>query len=279
MEKVINKEIYLLIGVGLIALDVLLIIISKWNSIISSMAIFIILYALAGFRIVFQYEKGLLFTLGKYSGMYEPGIVWYFPKIQKFVKVDIRVKTADLPKQEVITKDNVPVKINATVFFRVQYPDKAILNVEDYSYATIMYAQTVLRDVIGGVDLDGLLEKRDKIAEEIRKIVDKITDEWGVDVTGVRLQDIELPEEMRRAMARQAEAERERRAVIIKSEGEIKAAENLVKAAEKISKQPSAINLRTLHTLAEISSDPNEKFVFVLPLELLKGFMERERKR
>jgi regulator of protease activity HflC (stomatin/prohibitin superfamily) len=237
----------------------------------------ILLYALAGIKIIYQYEKGVLFTLGKYQGLLDAGLVWVAPIIQTLRKIDLRIQTIDLPKQEVITKDNVPVKINATVFFRVQYPDKAVLNVEDYKYATMMYSQTVLRDVIGGVELDGLLEKRDEVAESIRKIVDEITDEWGIDVTGVRLQDIELPEEMRRAMARQAEAERERRAVIIKSEGEIKAAENLTEAARLIAKTPEALHLRTLHTLAEISSDPNQKFVILLPVELLKAFLKEKK--
>ncbi len=241
--------------------------------------VILLIYTLAGIRIIYQYEKGVLFTLGKYQGLLEPGFVWFAPIIQNLVKIDLRIQTIDLPKQEVITKDNVPVKINATVFFRVQYPEKAVLNVEDYKYATMMYSQTVLRDVIGGVELDGLLEKRDEIAESIRKIVDEITDEWGIDVTGVRLQDIELPEEMRRAMARQAEAERERRAVIIKSEGEIKAAENLTKAGEMIGKAPEALHLRTLHTLAEISSDPNQKFVVLLPVELLKAFIKNMAKK
>lgn len=239
--------------------------------------ILLILYALAGIKLIYQYEKGVLFTLGKYQGLLDAGLVWVAPIIQSLRKIDLRIQTIDLPKQEVITKDNVPVKINATVFFRVQYPDKAVLNVEDYKYATMMYSQTVLRDVIGGVELDSMLEKRDEVAESIRKIVDEITDEWGIDVTGVRLQDIELPEEMRRAMARQAEAERERRAVIIKSEGEIKAAENLTKAGKMISKIPEALHLRTLHTLAEISSDPNQKFIILLPVELLKAFIKEKK--
>ncbi len=232
--------------------------------------IFIILYTLAGIRIIYQYETGVLFTLGKYKGLLNAGLVWVAPIIQSLRKIDTRIQTIDLPKQEVITKDNVPVKINATVFFRVQYPDKAVLNVRDFKYATMMYSQTVLRDVIGGKELDEILQKREEVAEEIRKIVDEITDKWGIDVTGVRLQDIELPEEMRRAMARQAEAERERRAIIIKSEGEIKAAENLAKASELISKTPAALQLRTLHTLADISSDPNQKVIFLVPFDTIK---------
>ncbi len=259
----------LLIGIGLVLIG---------DITLKSIGALIALYALAGIKIIYQYEKGVLFTLGKYQGLLDAGLVWAAPVIQSLRKIDLRIQTIDLPKQEVITKDNVPVKINATVFFRVQLPDKAVLNVEDYKYATMMYSQTVLRDVIGGVELDGLLEKRDEVAESIRKIVDEITDEWGIDVTGVRLQDIELPEEMRRAMARQAEAERERRAVIIKSEGEIKAAENLTKAGEMIARTPEALHLRTLHTLAEISSDPNQKFVILLPVELMKAFLKEKKK-
>ena len=241
--------------------------------------ILIFLYALAGIKIIYQYEKGVIFTLGKYKGLLDAGLVWVAPIIQNLRKIDMRIQTIDLPKQEVITKDNVPVKINATVFFRVQYPDKAVLNVEDYKYATMMYSQTVLRDVIGGKELDDVLQKRDEIAEEIRKVVDEITDDWGIDVTGVRLQDIELPEEMRRAMARQAEAEREKRAVIIKSEGEVKAAENLVKAGKKIASVPEALHLRTLHTLADTASDPNQKVIFLLPFEVVSTILGDREKR
>ncbi len=237
----------------------------------SGIGVLILLYALAGIKVIYQYEKGVLFTLGRYRGMLDAGLVWVAPIIQNLRKIDLRIQTIDLPKQEVISKDNVPVKINATVFFRVQYPDKAVLNVEDYKYATMMYSQTVLRDVIGDKDLDGVLQKRDEIAESIRKTVDRITDEWGIDVTGVRLQDIELPEEMRRAMARQAEAEREKRAVIIKSEGEVKAAENLTRAGRMIAKVPEALHLRTLHTLADTASDPNQKVVYLIPFELIKA--------
>ena len=238
----------------------------------------ILIYALSGIKIIYQYEKGVLFTLGKYKGMLEAGLVWVAPVIQNLRKIDLRIQTIDLPKQEVITKDNVPVKINATVFFRVRYPDKAVLNVEDYKYATMMYSQTVLRDVIGDRELDDVLQKRDSIAENIRKVVDEITDEWGIDVTGVRLQDIELPEEMRRAMARQAEAEREKRAVIIKSEGEVKAAENLTRAGRMITKVPAALHLRTLHTLADTASDPNQKVIYLIPFESIQTLFETGKK-
>ncbi len=260
----------LIIGIGLIF--------GRGTSDAIIIGILIVAYALAGIKIIYQYEKGVLFTLGKYKGLLDAGLVWVAPVIQNLRKIDLRIQTIDLPKQEVITKDNVPVKINATVFFRVQYPDKAVLNVEDYKYATMMYSQTVLRDVIGDKELDDVLQKRDVIAENIRKVVDKITDEWGIDVTGVRLQDIELPEEMRRAMARQAEAERERRAVIIKSEGEVKAAENLTKAGKMISKVPEALHLRTLHTLADTASDPNQKVIYLIPFELIHTILGEKQK-
>ena len=183
----------------ILVIGIILIMVNVYTAIFGGL---LILYALAGLRIIYEFERGILFTLGNFDGILKPGIVWFAPIIQSLVKIDLRVRSYDLPKQEVMTKDNVPVKINATVFFKVEKPEKAILNVENYEETTILYAQTVLRDVIGGVELDELLQNRVKIAEEIRKIVDEITDEWGIKVTGVRLQDIELPEELKRAMAR-----------------------------------------------------------------------------
>jgi len=230
----------------------------------------LLIFILSGIRVIFEYERGVLFTLGKYSGILNAGLVWIIPIIQTLVKVDLRVRSIDIPPQEVITKDNVPIKINGVVFFRVEYPDKAVLNVKDYREATILYAQTVLRDVVGNYELDEILQKRDEIGEQIRKIVDEITDQWGIDVTGVRIQDVIIPEEIKRAIARQAEAEREKRAVIIKSEGEVKAAENLQKAAEIISKVPEALTLRVLHTLTDISNDPNQKVIILFPADLIK---------
>jgi len=236
----------------------------------------IIISILSGIRVIFEYERGVLFTLGRYTGLLGPGLIWVIPVIQYLEKVDLRVQSVDIPPQEVITKDNVPVKVNGVVFFRVEYPEKAILNVENYKQATILYAQTVLRDVIGDVELDELLQKRDEISEKIRKIVDEITDKWGVDVTSVKIQDIIIPEDIKRAIARQAEAERERRAAIIKSEGEIKAAENLQKAAKLLADTPEAITLRVLHTLAEISTDPNQKVIILFPADLLKRKQSNE---
>ncbi|HIP66926.1 MAG TPA: slipin family protein [Candidatus Nanopusillus sp.] len=241
------------------------------------LGLLLLLYVLMGIKIIYEYERGVLFILGRYYGILNPGFVWILPVLQDVQKIDLRVISIDIPPQDVITKDNVPVKVNGVVFFRVEHPEKAVLNVRDYRVATVLYAQTVLRDVIGNVELDELLEKREEIGERIRKIVDEITDQWGVDVTGVRIQDIIIPEDIKRAIARQAEAEREKRAVIIKSEGELKAAENLVKAAKMISSAPEALHLRTLHTLADISSDPNQKVVVLLPVEMLKAFIRDDK--
>ncbi len=232
------------------------------------------LYLISGLVIVGQYERAVKFRLGKYIGILEPGVHFILPGIEKVVKVDTRISMVDIQPQEVITKDNVSVKVNGVVFFRVIDPKKAVLNIRDYVSATAAYAQTTLRDVIGGVELDELLEKREEVAGEIRKIVDEKTDEWGIDITDIKLQDIELPETMKRAMARQAEAERERRATIIKSEGEVKAAENLIKAAKILEQSKIAVHLRTLQTINDISPDPNSKIIFLLPFEVfefLKG--------
>jgi regulator of protease activity HflC (stomatin/prohibitin superfamily) len=235
-----------------------------------ALAIILLLYALSGIRVIYQYERGVLFTLGRFSGILDPGLVWIIPGIQSLRKVDLRIQSIDIPPQEVMTKDNVPVKVNGVVFFRVEQPEKAILNVQDYLRATALYAQTVLRDVIGNVELDELLQKREEIGEKIRKIVDEITDAWGIDVSGVRLQDITIPEEIKSAIARQAEAEREKRAVIIKSEGEVVAAKNLEKAAEILAKAPDAITLRILHTLTTIAASPSQKILIVLPTGLVR---------
>lgn len=271
-ESKVRNEIQFTIFIVLLAISLVLIIFgSVWAKVFG---VLLLIYVLLGIRIIYEYERGVLFILGKYYGILNPGFVWILPVLQEVRKIDLRVVSIDIPPQDVITKDNVPVKVNGVVFFRVEFPEKAVLNVEDYKVTTALYAQTVLRDVIGNVELDELLEKREEIGERIRKIVDEITNQWGVEVTGVRIQDIIIPEEIKRAIARQAEAEREKRAVIIKSEGELKAAENLVKAAKIISNAPEALHLRTLHTLADISSDPNQKIVILLPVEFLKAFLK-----
>ncbi|MFH0861271.1 MAG: slipin family protein [Candidatus Altiarchaeota archaeon] len=221
-------------------------------------------------RIVDQYERGVLFGFGKYLGLWEPGMHMFIPLYNRLVKVDMRIKTVDIPKQEVMTKDNVPVNINAVIYFRVQDPKKAILNVVDYVYAVSKYGQTSLRNVAGEATLDQLLSERQEIAERLREIVDVATDPWGIDVTAIELQDIELPDTMKRVMARQAEAEREKRAVIIKAEGEVEASDNLVKAAKTLYAAPGALHLRTLHTINDLSSDKSETVVYAIPVEILR---------
>jgi regulator of protease activity HflC (stomatin/prohibitin superfamily) len=187
------------------------------------------------------------------------------------IKVDLRVATVDIPQQEVITKDNVTVGINAVVYFRVDNAEKAVLEVQNFRRAVALYAQAVLRDVIGGVELDFLLSERDKIAEEIKKLVDVATDPWGIDVSIIKIQDIELPADMKRVMAKQAEAEREKRAIIVRAEGEYTAAEKLAQAAELLSSTPGGISMRTLQTIEKINPDPSKTVIFALPIEFMEG--------
>jgi regulator of protease activity HflC (stomatin/prohibitin superfamily) len=229
------------------------------------------IFAVMGIRIVYEYERAILFTLGKYSRMMRPGLNVIIPFIQTMRKVDTRIKTVDIPKQEIITKDNVPASINAVVYMRVIDAEKAVLKIQNYVYAVSQYGQTALRDVIGNKELDEVLMQRMEIAKEIKEIVDKETDAWGIDITAIKIQDIELPTDMKRAMARQAEAEREKRAGIIKSEGEVIAAKNLTKAAGTLNENPGALHLRTLETLADISYDQSNTIVIPLPMEFLKA--------
>jgi regulator of protease activity HflC (stomatin/prohibitin superfamily) len=231
--------------------------------------LFIVLL-ISSIKVINQYERGIVLTLGSYSYTLEPGLKLIVPIIQRVIRVDIRIATSDIPQQEVITKDNVPVGINAVVYFRVVKPEDAVLKIQDYAYAVSQYAQTALRDVIGGVELDTLLTARQQIAEEIKEIVDKETTDWGVDVTAIKIQDIELPADMKRAMAKQAEAERERRATIIRSQGELSASENLQKAMEKMATS-GAISLRTLQTIEATTANPSNTVIFALPTEVLKG--------
>lgn len=231
----------------------------------------IVLFVLLGIKIVDQYERGVVLTLGRYSSTRKPGFNWIFPIVQKMIKVDLRVTTVDIPQQEAITKDNVPVGINAVVYFKVETAEQAVLEVQDYTYAVSQYAMAALRDIIGGVELDQLLTERESIAEEIKKIVDEATDGWGIDVTAIKMQDIELPADMKRAMAKQAESERERRAVIIKSEGELKASEKLALAAKRLKSVPGGMSLRTLETIENVQPDPSKSIIFALPVEILEG--------
>jgi regulator of protease activity HflC (stomatin/prohibitin superfamily) len=238
------------------------------ESIIFGLIIFVGILLLVGLRMLYQYERGVVFTLGKYSHIKEPGLRWIIPVIQSMRRVDIRIKTADVPRQEVITKDNIPLLANTVVYFRVEKPADAIIKIEDYEFAVKQYTQAALRDVVGNAELDFVLTEREKIAESIKKIVDDETGGWGINIESIKIQEVELPAEMKRAMAKQAEAEREKRAVIIAAEGELKASENLKKAAENLSKNPAAVHLRTLQTIRDIAADPSEKIVLFLPSDI-----------
>jgi len=231
----------------------------------------VVFFIFAGLRVINQYERGVILTLGKYTGTKEPGLRWILIGIQRIIKIDMRISTTDIPQQEVITKDNVPVGINAVVYFQVQAADKAVLNIKDFELAVMQYAQAALRDVIGGIELDPLLSEREKIAEEIQKIVSHATESWGIGVTDIKIQDIELPADMKRIMAKQAESERERRAVIIRAEGEFTAAQKLSQAAEVLNKVPGGISVRTLQTIEKINPDPSKTVIFALPIEFMEG--------
>lgn len=228
----------------------------------------IAIFVLSGIKIINQYERGVILTLGKFSGIRTPGLRIVIPIFQRMIRVDIRSTPIDVPKQEVITKDNVTVGVDAVVYFRVVDAPKAVLETTNYIYATSQFAQAALRDVTGNVDMDDLLGKREEISQQIKEIVDRQTDQWGIDVEAVKVQNIELPTDMKRAMAKQAEAERERRAVIITAEGEKAAAAAVAEAAAMLTKTPGGINIRTLQTLEKISTEPSQKTLFVLPAEL-----------
>ena len=226
---------------------------------------------LSGIKIVNQYQRGVVLTLGRLTGVRQPGFRFIFPIIQTVIMVDIRSTPIDVAKQEIITKDNVTAGVDAIVYFRVVDASKAVLETTNYVYATSQFAQAALRDVTGNFELDDLLSKRDEISTQIKEIVDKQTDQWGIDVEAVKIQNIELPSDMKRAMAKQAEAERERRSNIINAEGERAAAETLAEAARIISGTPGAINLRTLNTVERISTEPSQKTTILFPVELLEA--------
>ncbi len=234
--------------------------------------VLIVLYSMI--RILREYERGVIFRLGRYIGVKGPGLILLLPFIDKMVKVSLRILVMDVPPQDVITKDNVSIKVNAVVYFRVINPEKAVIEVEDYLYATSQLAQTTLRSVLGEVELDELLAHREKLNQKLQEIIDKQTDPWGIKVTAVEIKHVDLPQEMQRAMARQAEAERERRAKIISAEGEYQAAQRLREAAEILAQNPLTIQLRFLQTMVEISSEKTTTVVFPLPLELFRGFLE-----
>ncbi len=233
-------------------------------------AVLVVLFFLAtsSVKLLYQYERGVVFTLGKYSGTREPGLTYVFPIFQSMRRVDMRIKTAEIPRQEVMTRDNIPMLVNAVVYFRVVSPEDVIIKIEDYGFAVRQYTQAALRDVIGNSEMDFVLTEREQIADSIKKIVDAETSGWGVDVESIKIQEVELPAEMKRAMAKQAEAERERRAMIIASQGELAASENLQQAAQNLEKSSAALHLRTLQTIRDIAADPSEKIVLFVPSDL-----------
>lgn len=227
-----------------------------------------VFFVLSGIKVIDQYERGVVLTLGKYSGMRDPGLTIIVPIFQKMYRVDQRTNTIDVPKQEVITKDNVTVGVDAVVYFRVKNADKAVLEVANYIYASSQFAQAALRDVTGNVDLDELLSERERVSQKIEEIVDIETEKWGIDIENVKIQNIELPQDMKRAMARQAEAERDRRAVVINAEGERQAAKGVADAAKILAEVKSGMNIRTLQTLERISESNSQKTLVILPSEM-----------
>jgi regulator of protease activity HflC (stomatin/prohibitin superfamily) len=236
--------------------------------------IIVALYLLLGIRVINQYEQGVVFTLGRFTGIRGPGLKYAFRIFQRMVRVDVRIRTLDIEKQQVMTKDNVPVNVNGVVFFKIVKPDDAIIKVQDYEYSIAQYAQTALRDVIGGMTLDMVLAERTEIGDQIRKLVDKETDQWGLDVSIIRLQDIEVPDDLKRIMSRQAAAEREKRANIIKSEGDRDAAKNLAAAAEVMAKSRGAMQLRTLQTLDGLGPTASNTVVMAFPVEVMEWFQK-----
>jgi len=239
---------------------------------IQTILLVIVVLVIVSIRQVNQYQKGVKFQLGKFIKMVEPGWSLVFPIFQSMVKIDLRTKAVDVPYQEAITKDNVSAKINAVIYYKVADASKAVLEVENFWNAVSQLAQTTMRNVIGQMELDELLANRDAAASRIREIIDKTSENWGIKVETVELKDITLPENMQRVIARQAEAERERRAVIIKSGGEVIAADNLAKAAAMLSSAPGALHLRTLNSINDISSDQSNTVIFAIPLEVLRAF-------
>jgi regulator of protease activity HflC (stomatin/prohibitin superfamily) len=231
----------------------------------------LIILIISSIREVKQYERGVKFTLGRFSKLAQPGWRLVIPVFQKMVKVDIRVKAVDVPDQEAITEDNVSVTINAVIYYKVSDAAKAILEVENFYYAISQLAQTTMRNAVGEVDLDTLLKNREQIAVTIQKIVDAATDPWGIKVEAVELKDVVLPPDLKRTMAKVAEAERERRAVIIKAEGEVQASDNLAKAAKTLSESSGALHLRTLQSVNDLSSDQSNTTIWMMPLEILRA--------
>jgi regulator of protease activity HflC (stomatin/prohibitin superfamily) len=235
----------------------------------------IAVYLFAGLRVLREYERGVYFLLGHLRPTKGPGLIFLPPLLAKMQTVSLRVMAIDIPPQDVITRDNISIKVNAVLYMRVRTPDKAVVGVENYLYATSQLAQTTLRSVLGETEMDELLANRDKVNSILRQIIDQRTEEWGIEVSAVEVKDVDLPPEMKRAMARQAEAERERRAKVINAEGELQASEKLAQAAHIIGSEPAAIQLRYLQTVNEIASENNSTTIFPIPIDLFRGFIEK----
>ncbi|HWZ27802.1 MAG TPA: slipin family protein [Gemmatimonadales bacterium] len=231
-------------------------------------------YLFSGLRILKEYERGVVFVLGRSWGAKGPGLIFLPPLLTRMQKVSLRVMAMDVPPQDVITRDNISIKVNAVLYMRVRDPAKAVIEVENYLYATSQLAQTALRSVLGETEMDELLMKREKINAVLKDIIDQRTESWGIEVSAVEVKDVDLPPEMKRAMARQAEAERERRAKIINAEGELQASEKLAQAARIIGSEPAAIQLRYLQTVTEIASEKNSTTIFPIPIDLFKGLLD-----
>jgi len=229
----------------------------------------------AAVRVVQEYERGVVFRLGRLDGARGPGVIFLIPFVDRMVKIDLRTITLEIPPQDVITKDNVSVKVNAVVYFRVIQADKAVLEVEDYLYATSQLAQTTLRAVLGKHELDALLAERERLNSDIQRVLDAQTDAWGIKVSNVEIKDVDINETMIRAIARQAEAERERRAKIIHAEGELQASEKLLQAAQMLAQAPQAMQLRYLQTLTSIAGDKNSTIIFPVPVDLVSSVIDR----
>ena len=238
---------------------------------------FLVVIIASAIRILLEYERGVVFRLGRFSGVKGPGLKFIIPVVDRLIKVSLRTVAMDVPPQDVITRDNVSIKVNAVLYFRVLHPEKALIEVEDYLYATSQLAQTSLRSVLGQVELDDLLAKRDKINQNLQELLDRQTDPWGVKISNVEIKHVDLPVEMQRAMARQAEAERERRSKVIHAEGEFQASKTLAQAAKQISAEPGALQLRFLQTLTEVAAEKNSTILFPLPLDLIKPFLDRRK--
>ncbi|PKM99590.1 MAG: hypothetical protein CVU78_05460 [Elusimicrobia bacterium HGW-Elusimicrobia-2] len=240
------------------------------------LAVIVVIILFNAVRIVKEYERGVIFRLGRLVGARGPGLFFLIPGLEKMDKIDLRVVTLDVPSQDVITKDNVPVKVNAVCYFRVMDPEKAIVEIEDFVMATSQISQTTLRSVVGQAALDEVLSSRDKINTELQKIIDQATDPWGIKVSRVEIKDVQLPADMQRAIARQAEAERDRRAKVIHAQGEFEASVKLTEAAKIIDQSPSAIQLRYLQTLTEIATENNSVTVFPVPIDILRAITQKK---